>query len=85
MCGPHEDSDLVFGLVRHFDWHSFSTPLHHKLSVALTFLLMSLCTDSTISYPHKEFLISPRKCGHPQPPFVSPPRAGLQYRVHRRV
>jgi len=25
MCGPHEDTDIIFGPVRHFGWHSCST------------------------------------------------------------
>jgi len=34
-CGPHEDTDIIFGPVRHFGWHSCSTPSFHKLSAAL--------------------------------------------------
>jgi len=53
MCGPHEDSDIIFGPTRNFGWNSFSIALHHKLYVTLTFLFMSLCIESTFSYPHK--------------------------------
>ena len=42
MCGPHEDNNIIFDPVRHFGWQSFSTPLYHKLFVALIFLFMSL-------------------------------------------
>ena len=42
MCGPHEDTDTIFGPVRLFGWHDCSTPSYHKLNVALNFLLMSL-------------------------------------------
>jgi len=30
MCGPYEDTDIIFGPVRHFGWHSCSTPSYHK-------------------------------------------------------
>jgi len=50
------------------------------------FEMKFMCFGSTLSYPHKEFLIPPRtkfnphphrKCGYPQPARVNPPRAGL--------
>ena len=41
-CGPHEESDINFGPVRHFGWYSCSTYLYLKLSVALNSLLMLL-------------------------------------------
>jgi len=37
MCGAHGDSDMSFGPVGHFGWHSCSASLYHKL-----FLPMSL-------------------------------------------
>ena len=36
MCGPHEDTDIIFCTVRHFGWHSCSAPF-----VASMLLLMS--------------------------------------------
>jgi len=54
-------------------------------------LIKFMCFDSTLIYPHEEFLIPlpPRtrskfnphphakQCGYPQPALVNPPRAGL--------
>jgi len=78
MCGPQEDSDIMFGPVRHFGWHSClhlrtTNSLQHYFFAHVTFT----CIESVFSYPHKEFLI-PRptrtkfnpgthKCGFPQP------------------
>lgn len=42
VCDAHEDTDIIYGSVRHFGWHSCSTPLYHKLSTALIFLHTSL-------------------------------------------
>ena len=63
MCDRHEDSDIIFAPVRHLVWQSLSTPLCHKLSVALIFLLMSLShalsqhsvtrTKNLLSPPHQ--------------------------------
>jgi len=41
-CGPHEDNDIIFGPVKDFGWQISSTPLYHKFSEALIFLLTSL-------------------------------------------
>jgi len=36
-CSPREDTDIIFGPVGHFGWHSCFTPSYHKFSVALIF------------------------------------------------
>jgi len=60
QCSHHEDSDIIFCPVRRFVWYSFSTPLYHKLYVALIFFthVTFTCIESTFSYPHKKFLIA---------------------------
>jgi len=33
MCGPHEDSEIIFDPVRNFCWHTCFKPLYYKLPV----------------------------------------------------
>jgi len=81
MCGPHEDSDIICGPVRHLSWHNHSTPLYHKIPVALIFSHVTFtCIKSKFNNPRKIFLSRASAKFNPRPPrtrAVNPPLARL--------